>query len=78
MKAAEGLEATGISKDSPILDMGWGTGLVAVQLVKKGFTTIDGIDASTGMLDYAREKELYRNLDELPHFILKIYNLCII
>ena len=48
-----------------VLDMGCGTGLVGKYLGEYGFTNIDGVDASTGMLAESREKGVYRSLDEL-------------
>lgn len=45
-----------------IIDYGCGTGLVGLSLNQQGFVTIDGIDISEGMLDQAREKQVYRNL----------------
>ncbi|XP_034332750.2 methyltransferase-like protein 27 [Magallana gigas] len=44
-----------------ILDIGAGTGLVAEELTKKGFKVFDALDPSSGMLEKAREKGLYRN-----------------
>jgi len=52
-------------KDSPIADIGCGTGLVADALQsvdKAGNFEIDGIDISPEMLDKAKSKNLYRNL----------------
>ena len=68
MKAANAIESLGIEKDSPILDMGWGTGLVGLYLAEKGYTNIDGVDASSGMLDKAREKNAYTHLEELHKY----------
>tara|TARA_B100001179_G_C18559746_1_gene389977 strand:+ start:50 stop:673 length:624 start_codon:yes stop_codon:yes gene_type:complete len=45
-----------------VLDAGCGTGLAGVELSQRGFKTIDGMDISPDMLDMAREKEVYRNL----------------
>ena len=45
--------------------MGCGTGLVGQYLKEEGFRQIDGVDASQGMLDQARDKVAYRDLDEL-------------
>ncbi|KAK3103235.1 hypothetical protein FSP39_017711 [Pinctada imbricata] len=45
-----------------MLDIGAGTGLVAEELQKHGFKTMDALDASSGMLQKAREKGIYRNL----------------
>ena len=53
--------------------MGCGTGLVGMELAKKGYINIDGIDASPGMLEYAREKKAYNNLYELQWNYICIY-----
>lgn len=45
-----------------IIDFGCGTGLVGTALNEQGFTCIDGADISTGMLEQARTKQVYRNL----------------
>ena len=51
-----------VRPDATVLDAGCGTGLVGTELAGRGFTTIDGIDISQGMLDQAREKGCYRDL----------------
>ncbi|MEM7471095.1 MAG: methyltransferase domain-containing protein [Pseudomonadota bacterium] len=48
--------------DTPILDYGCGTGLSGIAFTEAGFTTIDGMDPSEGMLAKCREKNLYREL----------------
>lgn len=48
---------------APVLDFGCGTGLSGAALAEAGFTTIDGVDVSEGMLDRARGKSVYRALD---------------
>ncbi|XP_060065959.1 methyltransferase-like protein 27 [Ylistrum balloti] len=45
-----------------ILDIAAGTGLVALELKKLGFLTMDAIEPSEGMLELAAKKGLYRNL----------------
>ena len=50
---------------SSVLDMGCGTGLVGQYLKERGFTTIVGVDASKGMLDKAKTKNAYTDLEEL-------------
>lgn len=50
---------------STVLDMGCGTGLVGHYLVERGFKNIVGVDASAGMLEKAREKQAYTELQEL-------------
>lgn len=47
------------------LDMGCGTGLVGVELKKRGFPDITGLDASEGMLASAKQKESYTELRHL-------------
>lgn len=49
---------TGVS----IIDVGCGTGLVAIELRQLGFQTIDGVDISEGMLAEAKKTGIYRNL----------------
>jgi predicted TPR repeat methyltransferase len=48
-----------------VLDAGAGTGWVGRELRRLGFTHIDGIDYSQGMLDKAAEKNVYRSLRRL-------------
>ena len=45
-----------------IIDYGCGTGLVGRELRHQGFQIVDGVDISTGMLQRAREKDVYQNL----------------
>ncbi|MBE3001029.1 class I SAM-dependent methyltransferase [Nocardiopsis sp. HNM0947] len=47
-----------------VLDAGCGTGLVGQSLSGLGLEVVDGIDLSTAMLDRARDKGAYRNLDK--------------
>lgn len=51
-----------VKPGAEILDAGCGTGLAGVELAALGFTTIDGMDISPDMLDQARKKAVYRNL----------------
>lgn len=53
------------SADKQIFDMGCGTGLVGQYLKERGFKNVVGVDASKGMLDKAKEKESYSELEEL-------------
>jgi predicted TPR repeat methyltransferase len=48
--------------DIEIIDFGCGTGLVGRALRKHGFVNVDGADISTGMLEQARAKQVYRHL----------------
>lgn len=61
-RCAEALHATLGQPDAPVLDFGCGTGLSGIALRLAGFTTLDGVDLSPGMLEQAREKDIYRNL----------------
>ncbi|XP_069114402.1 methyltransferase-like protein 27 [Argopecten irradians] len=54
-----------------ILDVAAGTGLVGEQLAKQGFVLIEALDPSQGMLDKAKEKNVYKTMrceyfDETP------------
>lgn len=51
-----------VRPDAVVLDAGCGTGLVGAELAARGFTTIDGIDISQGMLDEAAAKGCYRDV----------------
>ena len=62
--AAEAMAAACPDRGASVLDVGCGTGLVASELAARGFTAIDGLDASPRMLDEARAKGVYRTLIE--------------
>lgn len=64
-RCAAALHAVIPDADLPILDFGCGTGLSGLALRLAGFTTIDGVDLSDGMLDIARDKDLYRSLTRI-------------
>lgn len=64
-RCAEALAATGTAPDTPMLDFACGTGLSGEALHAAGFTVIDGMDLSDGMLDKARAKGLYRALTKV-------------
>lgn len=51
--------------DAPVLDYGCGTGLSGLALRHAGFTTLDGCDLSPEMLERARSKGIYRNLNKV-------------
>jgi len=55
------LFATGSDDDTPVLDVGAGTGLVGGALSEHGVMPIDALDISTEMLDVAMSKGYYRN-----------------
>ncbi|HBG98511.1 MAG TPA: methyltransferase type 11 [Rhodobacteraceae bacterium] len=65
-RCAEALAQFAPDPEMPLLDFGCGTGRSGVALHAQGFTTLDGIDLSPGMLAVARQRGLYRNLIEAP------------
>lgn len=50
---------------TPLLDAGVGTGLIGEWLAIMGFSEVDGLDISAGMLAVARRKNIYRQLHQL-------------
>ena len=54
-----------VSKGARILDAGAGTGLVGVVLTKKGYRDIVAMDLSTGMLEEAKKKNVYREFHQM-------------
>ncbi len=50
------------SKQSEILDVGAGSGLVGQALKCLGYSRMDALDISPDMLEVAREKDVYENL----------------
>jgi predicted TPR repeat methyltransferase len=62
---AEGI-AKYLTSTSPssasIVDAGCGSGAVGLELNKLGYSTIDGLDISQGMLDVAKKLAVYREL----------------
>ena len=54
-----------VEKDARVLDAGAGTGLVGKLLSEAGFTNIVGMDLSLGMLEEARNKGVYTQLDQM-------------
>ena len=61
-RCAEALYASMGNANAPVLDFGCGTGLSGLALRLAGFSVIDGVDLSEGMLQHAQEKGVYRNL----------------
>ncbi len=61
-RAVAGVARRLLPLDARILDAGAGTGLLGVALAEAGFTHIDGLDMSTGMLAEAARKRVYDEL----------------
>lgn len=53
-----------IARDALIVDAGAGTGLVGQTLAKAGFQRLIAVDYSAGMLDIARQKNVYQDLQQ--------------
>ncbi|XP_077495712.1 methyltransferase-like protein 27 [Amblyomma americanum] len=49
-----------VKKDAVIIDVGCGTGLLGVELKNLGYSYIDGLDYSDGMMAEAIKKNIYR------------------
>ncbi len=61
-RCAAALAASVADRDTPILDVGCGTGLSGLALHAAGFATIDGTDFSAEMLARAEGRGIYRRL----------------
>lgn len=70
------------NKSTPILDFGCGTGLSGKALASEGFTCIDGLDISEGMIAKARETGVFRHLttfdpDSEPPLVKGAYDIIV-
>lgn len=54
-----------VPKDASVLDAGAGTGLVGMELSRLGYTNIEAMDMSQGMLDVAAAKGVYGALHQM-------------
>ena len=54
-----------VSRESRILDAGAGTGLVGQALASLGYENLEAMDMSSGMLDQARKKGVYKDLHQM-------------
>ncbi len=54
-----------VPTESKVLDAGAGTGLVGVELHRLGYTNIDAMDMSQGMLDEAGRKGVYSDFYQM-------------
>ncbi|MEM9231414.1 MAG: methyltransferase domain-containing protein [Pseudomonadota bacterium] len=61
-RLAEALAEYVPDHQTPVLDLGCGTGVSGQALRDQGFPTLDGSDFSPRMLEQARAKGIYRNL----------------
>lgn len=63
-RCAEALAGAAPDLAAPLLDFGCGTGRSGAALHDAGFTTLDGIDLSPGMLAVAESRGIYRRLTQ--------------
>merc|ERR1712080_572525 len=61
IKCAEAFLKLGLNHQVSILDLAAGTGLLGRELTSQGYTNIDGLDRSLGMLGQARKQQIYKN-----------------
>ena len=54
-----------VARDAAILDAGAGTGLVGQCLHNLGYGNLTAMDLSQGMLEVARQKNIYQGLDQM-------------
>ena len=54
-----------VSREAKILDAGAGTGLVGELLAKQGYNNMVAMDISQGMLEEARQKNVYREFHQM-------------
>ncbi|MGB5865819.1 MAG: methyltransferase domain-containing protein [Sulfitobacter sp.] len=64
-RCAAALAAQVADFTQPLLDFGCGTGLAGLAFKLAGFEVIDGVDLSSEMLAQAREKSVYRSLNQI-------------
>ena len=64
-KTASAYLAKYVHTDSIVLDAGAGTGLVGLALAEHGFQNLTAMDLSDGMLKEARDKNIYKKLDQM-------------
>jgi len=61
IKCAEAFVKLGLNHNVSILDLAAGTGLLGREIAGHGYTMIDGLDQSLGMLGKARKQDIYKN-----------------
>ena len=64
-KTASAYLAKYVHPNSIVLDAGAGTGLVGLALAEHGFQNLTAMDLSDGMLKEARDKNVYKKLDQM-------------
>ena len=64
-KTASDYLAKYVGPNSNVLDAGAGTGLVGLALAEHGFQNLTAMDLSEGMLKEARNKNVYKSIDQM-------------
>ncbi|XP_076323041.1 methyltransferase-like protein 27 [Tachypleus tridentatus] len=59
---AKEFEKLNVPKDAKLIDIAAGTGALGKELKALGYSCIDALDGTKGMLEVARKKNIYRNL----------------
>eukprot|EP00092_Neocalanus_flemingeri_P017115 GFUD01018510.1.p1 GENE.GFUD01018510.1~~GFUD01018510.1.p1 ORF type:complete len:459 (-),score=145.83 GFUD01018510.1:202-1548(-) len=61
IKCAEAFLKLGLNHSVSILDLAAGTGLLGGEIARHGYTNIDGLDSSLGMLGKAKKQGIFKN-----------------
>merc|ERR1712168_258714 len=61
IKCAEAFVKLGLNHNVSVLDLAAGTGLLGREIAGHGYTNIDGLDSSLGMLGKARSQGIFKN-----------------
>ena len=64
-RCAQALAKFATDLSEPLLDFGCGTGLGGLAFKMAGFEVIDGVDLSAVMIAQARDKNIYRSLEQI-------------
>ncbi|XP_076322005.1 methyltransferase-like protein 27 [Tachypleus tridentatus] len=59
---AKEFEKLNVPKDAKLIDLAAGTGALGKELKALGYSCIDALDGTKGMLEVAKKKNIYRNL----------------
>jgi ubiquinone/menaquinone biosynthesis C-methylase UbiE len=60
-KCVEAFLELGLDRSTYIMDLAAGTGLLGAAVTKKGYVQVDAVDSSMGMLNKARQQDIYKN-----------------
>jgi len=60
-KCVEAFLELGLDRSTYIMDLAAGTGLLGAEVTKRGYVQCDAVDSSMGMLNKARQQDIYKN-----------------